>query len=327
MRRFRAAPAATLAVLAVLGCGVQPAPRFRGVPRAAYGPPRPPGPLPGFGHVFVLVEENANFADVIGDTSMPYLNGLAQQYALATEFYGNAHPSIGNYLMMIVGDTITNDDGFSELVTRDNLVRVLTTAGKTWKSYAEDLPAVGYRGPGRGRYARKHNIFALLSDVAHDSAQARNLVPFTQLATDVAGNTLPDYAFIIPNLCNDAHDCPLKTADAWLREHIDPLVRSDVFQRENDLLIIVFDESRVDDTAGGGRIPCVIVSPKVKPGYRSTTFYQQQSLLRLSLRALGVTTYPGAAANAPDMDEFFEVPVAPRAHRASAGGSSRSNQN
>jgi len=65
----------------------------------------------------------------------------------------------------------------------------------------------------------------------------------------------------------------------------------------------------------------------VKPGYRSTTFYQQQSLLRLSLRALGVTTYPGAAASAPDMDEFFEVPVAPRAHRASAGGSSRSNQN
>ena len=132
MSRFRAAPAATLAVLAVLGCGVQPAPRFRGVPRAAYGPPGPPGPLPGFGHVFVLVEENANFADVIGDTSMPYLNGLAQQYALATEFYGNVHPSIGNYFMMIVGDTITNDDGFSELVTRDNLVRVLTTAGKTW---------------------------------------------------------------------------------------------------------------------------------------------------------------------------------------------------
>lgn len=333
MSRFLVAPAAAraaLVVLAVLACGQRTPPRFRGVPWAAYGPPGPPGPLPSFGHVFVVVEENANYAAVIGDTSMPYLNSLARQYALATQFYANTHPSIGNYFMMIVGDTITNDDGFSGLVTRDNLVRALTTAGKTWKSYAEDLPAVGYAGAGRGRYARKHNIFVLLSDVAHDSAQARNLVPFTQLATDLAGNTLPDYAFIIPNLCNDAHDCPLRTADAWLATHIDPLVRSEVFQRENSLLIIVFDESGVDDTVGGGRIACVIVSPQAKRGYESTTFYQQQSLLRLSLRALGVTTYPGAAASAPDMDEFFETPGGgggPRAHRASAGGSSRSNQN
>ncbi len=259
-----------------------------------------------FGHVFIIVEENANYSDVIGDSSMPYLNSLARQYGLATQYYGNAHPSIGNYFMMTVGDTITNDDGYSGVVSEDNVVRALVAGGKTWKSYSEDLPCVGYRGAGVGRYARKHNVFALFSDVVHDTAQAKNLVPFTQLATDLATRSLPDYAFIIPNLCNDAHDCPLRTADAWLKTNIDPLVQSATFQQDG-LLIIVFDEAGPhDSTNGGGRIPCVVVSPKAKRGYQSTVVYQHQSLLRLSLRAVGVTTFPKAAASAPDMAEFFE---------------------
>jgi len=236
---------------------------------------------------------------------MPYLNSLARQYGLATQYYANAHPSIGNYFMMTVGDTITNNDGYSGIVSDANVVRALVAGGKTWKSYAEDLPCVGYRGAGVGRYARKHNVFALFSDVVHDTAQAKNLVPFTQLAADLATHALPDYAFIIPNLCNDAHDCPLRTADRWLKTNIDPLVQSATFQQDG-LLLIVFDEAGPrDSTNGGGRIPCVVVSPKAKRGYQSTAVYQHQSLLRLSLRAVGVTTFPKAAASAPDMAEFF----------------------
>jgi hypothetical protein len=282
-----------------------------------------------FGHVFIVVEENANYGDVIGDTAMPYLNSLAGRYALATRYYANAHPSIGNYFMMTVGDTITNDDGYSKIVTLDNVVRRLVAAGRTWKSYAENLPWVGYLGAGRGRYARKHNVLALLSDVAHDDEQRANLVPFSQLATDLASDALPDYGFILPNLCNDAHDCPLSTADAWLRQNIDPLVQSAPFQRDG-LLIVVFDESGRDSTYGGGRIACVIVSPKAKRGYRSTTFYQQQSLLRLSLAALGVKTFPNAAVSAPDMDEFFDLgprrasrPTRPVSGRGGGGGEGR----
>jgi len=305
--------------LAAAACERRTVTPARAVARETRRMPAVPGGLPSFGHVFIIVEENANYTDVIGDTSMPYLNGLAQQYGLATQYYGNAHPSIGNYFMLTVGDTVTNDDGFSDMVDADNVLRALGAAGKTWKSYAEDLPAVGHTGPGpgTGRYARKHNVFALLTDVVHDSAQARHLVPFTQLATDLAANALPHYAFIVPNLCNDAHDCPLRTADLWLQDNIDPLVRSATFQLDG-LLIIVFDESRADNTHGGGRIACVIVSPKAKRGYQSTTFYQQQSVLRLSLKALGVTRYPNAAATAPDMDEFFERPTPKTKRRVAA---------
>jgi len=272
--------------------------------------PKPPaggggaGAVPRAGHVFIVAEENHDYSDVLGSAGMPYLDSLAQQYGLATQYFANTHPSIGNYFVLGTGQIITNDDSYSTIVTVDNVVRRLLAAGKTWKSYAEDIPSVGYTGGDVGGYARRHNTFALLSDVANDSTQRQNLVPFTQFATDLANGTLPDYSNIVPNLCNDAHDCPLATADTWLRTHIAPLLASATFQQDG-LLIITFDEAGSDNTHGGGRIAWVVVSPKAKRGYRSTTLYQHQSTLRLTLEALGITQFPGTARAAPAMSEFF----------------------
>ena len=267
------------------------------------------GPVPLMGHVIVVVEENTDYSSVIGSSSMPYLNGLAQQYALATQYYAVTHPSIGNYFMMTVGKIITNNDSYSTVVSDDNIIRHLIAAGKTWKSYAEDLPSVGYTGGDVGNYARKHNVIALLSDVVNDSAQRNNLVPFTQFATDLAGGHLPAYSFVAPNLCNDAHDCSLATADQWLQTNIDPLVKNATFQQDG-LLVIVFDEAGSDNTNGGGHVPCVIVSPKAKRGYEGVGVYEHQSLLRLTAEALGVAA-PNAAASAPDMGEFFTTTGTP----------------
>ena len=270
--------------------------------------PSPPGKsargVPRAGHVFIVTEENHDYADVLDSAGMPYLDSLAEQYGLATQYYANTHPSIGNYFMLGTGQIITNDDSYSTIVTVDNVVRRLLAAGKTWKSYAEDIPSVGYTGGDVGGYARKHNTVALLSDVANDSTQRQNLVPFTQFATDLANGTLPDYANIVPNLCNDAHDCPLATADTWLRTNIAPLLASATFQQDG-LLIITFDEAGSDKTHGGGRIAWVVVSPKAKRAYQSTTLYQHQSTLRLTLEALGITQFPGTARAAPAMSEFF----------------------
>src|SRR3989442_11616615 len=263
----------------------------------------PPG-TQQFGHVFIVTEENTDYVDVTS-SSMPYLTGLAAQYGLATQYYANTHPSIGNYFELSTGQVLTNDDGSSTIENVPNIVRSLVAAGKTWKSYAESIPNACYLGGDTGNYARKHNIFALLSDVANDpTGQACNNVPFTQFATDLANGTLPTFSNIVPNLCNDAHDCSLGTADNWLRTNIAPLIASPGFQQDG-LLIIVFDESGTDNTNGGGRVVWVAVSSKSKPGYQSTTLYQHPSTLRLMLKVLGVTPYPGAAATAPDMDEFF----------------------
>lgn len=272
---------------------------------AACGEPAAPSvTVPLHGHVFIVVEENTNYASVVGTSAMPYLDTLIAGNGLATQYYANTHPSIGNYFMMTVGQVVTNDDSYAGTVNLDNIVRRLVAAGKTWKSYAEDLPQAGYTGGNVGQYARRHNPLSYLSDVTDNPIQKQRLVPFTQFAADLAGDTLPNYSFIVPNLCNDAHDCALGTADAWLRSNIKPLIESARFQQDG-LLIIVFDEAATDNVYGGGQVALVMVGAKVKPGYQSTRIYQHQSTMRLMLRALGVTAYPGAGVASADMGEFF----------------------
>jgi phosphatidylinositol-3-phosphatase len=286
-------------VLAQAGC----------VGQVARTPP-PPGQSVRSGHVFILVEENANYSDIIANPSMPYLNGLANQYGLAANYLANAHPSIPNYFEFTNGQTLTLIDALTPRtfpVDANNVVRGLLAAGNTWKSYAEDLPAVGYTGDDIGCYAVHHNPLAYFTDVQNDAKQVQNLVPFSQLAADLNTANLPDYSFIVPNLCNDAHDCPLSTADTWLKTNIDPLIHSPQFQI-GGLLIIVFDEANtLDFTSGGGHVAAVIVSPLAKRGYKSIAFYQHQSVLRLTLEGLGVTQLPGEAATAPAMWEFFST--------------------
>ncbi|MGO8794638.1 MAG: alkaline phosphatase family protein [Candidatus Sulfotelmatobacter sp.] len=276
--------------------------------------------IPQFQHVFVIVEENHSYSDVMGNASMPYLNSLASANASATQYYADAHPSLPNYFMLTVGAgtpiTGSAGDSYDGVVTQDNVVRALTAAGKTWKCYAESIPSIGYLGNDVPPYLQHHNPFVYLSDVQGDAAQANNIVPFTQLATDIRNNTLPDYGFIVPNIYDDAHNCPvgmstctndqmLAPADNWLSTNIAPLLASAGFK--NSLLIITFDESEDSDSEhGGGHVPAILISPSVKAGYQSTTFYQHESTLRVMMKGLGVTDLPGAAATAPDMSEFFQ---------------------
>jgi hypothetical protein len=279
-----------------LGCG--------GGGSAPVQTPVPAG-QPTFTHVVLVIEENHSYSEVIGNASMPYLNSLASQYGLATQYFADAHPSLPNYLVLTTGLTETFDDNFAGTISDDNVVRELVKAGKTWKVYAESLPSPGYVGGDASLYVRRHNPFTYLSDVHNDSSQAANIVPFTQFATDLVSNALPQYSFIVPNTMDDAHDGTLAQADAWLQTNIAPLIAGSAFQ-SSGLLVITFDEgNQADVNHGGGQVATLIISSTVKPGFQSVTLYQHQSTLRLILAGSGINNFPGMAATAPDMTEFF----------------------
>jgi phosphatidylinositol-3-phosphatase len=273
------------------------------------------GKIPQAEHVFVLVEENHSYGTVIGNPVMPYTNSLAQQYALATAYYANIHNSLPNYFMLTVGQLVARDDLYQGTVTAHNIVRALTAAGKTWKIYAESLPHAGYKGPTVHPYGKNHNPFAYLSDVVNSPAQAANMVPLNQLATDIQNDTLPDYAMIVPNFVNDGHDCPpqmsscsdsdkLAQIDEWVQTNIGPLISSSAFGQS--VLIYTWDEGDSSDTANrGGQIATILIGPSVRRGYESTTVYQHESTLKLTMQLLGIADYPGLAASAPSMTEFF----------------------
>lgn len=277
------------------------------------GAPATPAVLSG--HVVIIMLENHSYSSVIGNPVMPYLNGLAAQGTLATAYYANTHPSMGNYFMLTTGQLI-GDDAYSGIVTADNVVRELNLAGKSWKTYQEALPYAGYLGGDVYPYVLHHNPFAFFSDVVNDPRQQANLAPLTTLAADLAAQALPNYSFIVPSMQNDAHDCPaalpactdqdkLAAADSFLSAYVPGILSNSAFRRDG-LLLVLFDESILTDlTGGGGHVALVLVGPKVRNNFQSAGYYQHPSTLRLTLDQLGIATLPGAAASAPPILDPF----------------------
>ena len=266
---------------------------------------------PASKHVVLVMEENQGYSTVAGNSgAWPHLNALIAKGALATNYYANIHPSVGNYFMLTTGQFVTTNDSSTTPENVDSIARRMLAASVPFKVYAEGITQ-GYVGGNAGLYVIRHNPFALLSDIATNKQVAGQVLwPFTQFGADVSKNALPEFSFIVPNLNDDAHSGTLQQADNWLQANIvGPLSGSPAFQPGGDgLLIVLFDEaSNTDVSYGGGHVVAAFWGPNVKPGFTqaSSTVYQHQSMLRTMMEALQLPNPPGAAAIAPSMAEFF----------------------
>jgi len=277
--------------------------------------------VPRSKHVYIVAEENRSYEHIVGSASMPYLNSLINKGGLATQFYSNQHGSLENYLIVTSGQYLTHNNDTLAVFNVDNIERHLLTNGMTFKSYAQTLPFAGYTGLYSGAYMKRHAPLPYYTDMANSSL-IKNHVSTTELAKDIANGTLPNFAFITPDGNNDMHNCGtnlgacLWTADQFLKNTIGPLLASAPFQPGGDgVLIIWADEADLSTdnrcsatvlTGCGGHIVVAMIGPQVKAGYKSTTNYHHQSVLRTILEAMGTTAnFPAAANTAPDMREFF----------------------
>lgn len=268
--------------------------------------------LPSSRHVVWVMEENQSYSTVVGATGVwPNLNALIAAGALPTNYYANAHPSIGNYFMLTTGQLLTADDSSTEVFNVDNVARRMLAANIPFRVYAEGITQ-GYVGGDEGLYLIRHNPFAMLRDVASNKTVANAVIwPFTQFEMDAASGKLPAFSYIVPDVNDDAHNGTPQQADTWLEANVvKPLEATAAFQAGGDgVLIVDFDEAEDSDTTnGGGHVAPVLWGPIVKAGYRqqSTTVYQHQSMLRTFMELLGLPNPMGAAADAPDMAEFFK---------------------
>ncbi len=215
----------------------------------------PPAGAPA--HTLIVMLENHNYNQVIGRPSAPYLNELARGGALFTDSRAVAHPSQPNYLALFSGSTqgVTGDN-CPQHFTAPNLASELLAAGYTFAGYTEDLPAAGSETCNVGNiYARRHVPWTNFSNVPPSLSK-----PFTAFP---AGNfaALPTVSFVIPNLCNDMHNCSTATGNAWVQAHIGPYANWAMTHRS--LLIVDFDEN---DLAPGNLIPTIFYGGTVKPG-------------------------------------------------------------
>src|SRR5437762_4405140 len=275
-------------------------------------PPPPPAPaVPSFSHVFVIVMENHESGSIIGSSAAPYINGLANSYGLATNYYAASHPSLPNYLALTAGSTFgVASDCTTCYVSATNIADQVEASGRSWKAYMEDMPSPCYLGASAGNYAMKHNPFLYYTDIRNNAARcAAHVVPFTQLGVDMGSGQVPNFVWITPNMCNDTHDCPVSTGDAWLGSVVPRIIASAAF-RNGGLLVITWDEGSSNASccgdAWGGHVAALGISPKSIAGARSSIAENHYSLLRTVEDGFGLG-HLGAAgwSSSVPMREYF----------------------
>lgn len=262
--------------------------------------------------------ENEEFGSVIGSPSAPYQNSLASSYALAGSYFGVAHPSLPNYLALVAGSTfgVTSDCLPAQCSFPSNVTTIATLLDShhlSWKEYAESMPAnCSQVNSSDGLYFPKHNPFVYFGAVTGDNGTGTassycdsHVVSMEQFYADLKSGSLPNYSFITPNICDDAHSCPIATGDQWLSTVVPEIIGSSSFA--SSALFIVYDEGASSDVAGGGgQVPCILVSPFAKAGYASSVGYSHYSLLATVEAIFDLGNLGRNDAGASPMTDLFQ---------------------
>ena len=285
VRQPLATPVATAAATAAAPAATSAAAASHPAPQ----PPAPPAPpaagVPAFSHIFVIVMENTEYGNIIGSGAAPYINGLANSYGLATNYYGASHPSLPNYLALTAGSTFgIASDCTTCFVNATNIADQVEASGRSWKAYMEDMPTPCFTGPWSGNYAMKHDPFMYYDDIRNNPARcATHVVPFTQFWGDMSSGNVPNFVWVTPNMCNDMHDCSVSTGDAWLRNVVPAITASAAF-RNGGVLFITWDEGSTSagccGDSWGGHVATLVISPRSINGLRSGVAENHYSLLR-----------------------------------------------
>lgn len=260
--------AAAVAVAFGLGAVVGPA-AVSAHPVSTSSRPVNGGP-PRMGHVFVIMMENTSFDDLLSPSNpnTTFIQQLAANNGLATNYFGVTHVSLPNYIAATSGQTWgSNSDDLAQapLFDHQNLVDQFEAAGVSWKAYMEDLPFPGdtVSATPDGLYVRKHDPFLMYPDVFQNPARADKVVPLTQLSTDLSTGKVPQFVWITPNSCNDMHGgtptCPFpssptdplqaalfKDGDNFLRTWVGAITQSKAWTGHS-AIFITWDEGGFED--------------------------------------------------------------------------------
>ncbi|MEM3671487.1 MAG: alkaline phosphatase family protein [Thermoprotei archaeon] len=224
-------------------------------------------------HVVIIMMENHGYSQVIGSSSAPYQNMLAGKYALASAYYAVTHPSLPNYIAITAGSTlgVTDDCEPSQCgnIGATNVADLLNSAGLSWKEYAESMPVPCDKSP-TTLYDVNHNPFVYYRDVVNNTAYCdTHVVPLGNVTSasgpffsDLNSGSFPNFSFVTPNICDDAHSCPLSVGDKWLSTFVPEILGSHVFN--STVIFITYDEGSSNSGYGvahGGRVPLIVVGP------------------------------------------------------------------
>jgi phospholipase C len=245
-----------------------------------------------YDHVIWVVMENKAAGVALQAAQAPQTARLAGACAQASDYHAVTHPSLPNYLALTSGSTHGIGDDASPAVHRvtgSSLFAEVASAGGTWTTYAEAMPSPCAHEPA-GRYAVKHNPAAYYVDLgptcaAHDVPMGT--MDSGAFADALQHDALPAFALVVPDLCDDTHDCSVGTGDAWLHRLVTDVTSTPGYAQGRTALFVTWDE---DDGSHANRVGLLAIAPSVVPGTVDAHLAGHLSLLRTTEQLLGLPT-------------------------------------
>ncbi|MGZ3611320.1 MAG: alkaline phosphatase family protein, partial [Ktedonobacteraceae bacterium] len=175
-----------------------------------------------------------------------------------------------------------------------------------------------------------HNPFISYTDVQTNPARVAKIVDFSQLSTDLANKSVPDYTWISPDQCNDMHGrgtsdpndlCGfahvqnlIATGDAFLSNTVNAIMNSQAWNG-NSVIFITWDETEFpfndvsgccDATPGGGHVVMITISHSSHSPRTSNVAYNHYSMLSTIEGgwSLGCLANTCDTANVPTMSDL-----------------------
>jgi phospholipase C len=261
--------------------------------------------------------ENHSYGDIIGNRSQaPYINTLASECGLATNYHSISHPSLPNYLAATSGLSRGQLPVLSRLdcsvsVVCDTSAASIFGQGETWKAYQESMPS-DCDGSNSGEYAVRHNPPPYYEKL---SGCASRDVPYARLAADLVGHALPAFSFVTPNLIDDMHDGTIADGDTWLARNLPAILGSPEYRSGTTVVFITWDEGSggypaencvTNTTDASCRVATIAVSPSTPAGTTSATSFNHYALLGTTEQLLGLPRL-GQASSYPTMTAAFHL--------------------
>ena len=245
-----------------------------------------------FSKIIYIVFENEDQKSVISNS---YFKSLADKGANFTNMKAETHPSQGNYIAMVAGDThgVTNDSNFD--INVPHLGDLLENKNKSWKTYAEGFPGDCFTDSSSGKYARKHVPFLSFVNVTNNANRCAKIVSEKTFFSDWKSGQLPDFSMYVPDLDNDGHDTQIDFAAAWLKKNFAAAFNDPVMMKDT-LIVITYDESSY---FGGNKIYNVLLGPMIKAGSSNGTAHTHYSLLKMIEDEWGLGSLNQQDASAP----------------------------
>ncbi len=252
--------------------------------------------------LLVVMEENHSLDEM--RSQMPYTFGLARRFGYATDYTAVTHPSLPNYLAIAGGRTygVSNDGPPTEHpLPGATVFGQALRAGRTAALYAEAMPG-NCATSDQGNYYVKHNPWAYFVQ-ERDSCRTYDQ-PLAAIWPAIAGGRLPNAGMVIPDICNDAHNCGLSTADDWFRGLMQKIFAGPDWRSGHLAVVLTADE---DDRSQTNAVLTVVIHPS-QHGRVVTQPLDHYSLTRLYDDVLGAP-YLANAASAPSMSKAFGLPL------------------